>query len=324
MRDVFLSYSQHDSNEARKIKQDLEDHGLDVWAYEFDLEIGDPVHRAIEAGIRNSRYFCFALSPDALTSYYIREVEFEQAFDKSVREQRLFILPVSVKHLGTAVADIPERVKYLWRLDLSDTKTFSENIRKIASKIRGKDDRFTGARWFKGLNISNFGEPVGAGPTSQMSTVESSYHLHWRDGRVERVDVFKNGKLVNYKEFEFDSKGRVVVNKMFTPTAKGGWVLEEDVWYYSYDQATGSRSTKTMRYPGERTARVVHYDADGFATRMDIETDGGTEPDRVFSFAYKTFDRTPDGLVTERWFDANGVDLVIDPADEVGSPILKQ
>ena len=58
---------------------------------------------------------------------------------------------------------------------------------------------------------------------------------------TERIDVYKNGQKIHYKEFRYDNLGRVIENAMYSPDKKGGWHIIDDVWYYEYDPATGRR-----------------------------------------------------------------------------------
>ncbi|MFG1893119.1 toll/interleukin-1 receptor domain-containing protein [Micromonospora zamorensis] len=310
MPDIFLSYSRRNRRFIDRLVADLEDHGIEVWQDVLELGVGDPVHKSIESAISESRFFCLALSPAALRSYYVRDVEFEQAFSRSLRERRDLILPIVVQKLDVDGPAIPERIRHLHRLDFSVRRNYAENVRKLVQKVRGVNTHFSGERWYKGLNISNLGEPVGVGPTAQMATLGPSYRMVWHDGTVTRVDVFINGTLAHYKEFEFDSGGRVVTNTMYTPDGSGGWELRDDVWYYSYDPVTGSRATKAMRYPGENTARVVEYGKDGRALREYITTEDGERPDRQFPYSSKVFRYDQDGNVLgEDWFDDGGAPI---------------
>ncbi|MGX9890901.1 toll/interleukin-1 receptor domain-containing protein [Streptomyces sp. NPDC002276] len=305
MHDLFISYSRRNATFVNRLAADLEDHGLDVWLDTIEITVGDSVHKTVEQGIRDSRFFCFALSPAALDSFYVREVEFEQAFSRMVAGRREgYILPVVVQSL---VGDVPDRIAHLHRLDFTKRKLYAQNVKSMVDKIRGVDGDYSGSRWYKGLNISNLGQPAGVGPTSQKASLGMSYNIKWNSGVVSRVDVYNNGALAHYKEFEYDNRGRVVANKMYSPDGSGGWAVRDDVWYYAYDLKTGVRATKTMRYLGEATARVVQYDSLGRPTVEEIVTDAGRTPDRSFPYGRKVFDYDVDGNpVGELWFDQNG------------------
>lgn len=308
--DVFISYSHDDREIVHWLAAQLEDADVSVWLDAIELSIGDSLHRSIEQGIEDSRYFCFVISEASLKSYYVREVEFEQAFTRMIEQQgrRSYILPIT---LGVPSSAVPLRIRHLFRLDFSRPEERSKNVAKVVRAIRGIDDRFTGSRLFKGLNITNLGAPAGTGPVTQMASLGQTYQMHWQDGIVTRVDVFTDGALSNYKEFGYDDQGRVIENRMYSPNGSGGWAVIKDVWYYSYDPVTGLRQTKTMRYLGEHTALVDYYDSEGRAIREEVVTDPGFPPDRDYPYAAKEFLLDADGNKTgdERWFDSDGVEI---------------
>jgi deoxyribodipyrimidine photolyase-like uncharacterized protein len=53
-RRVFISHSAGDTDWARSFAQALKDRGVTVWFDEFDVQPGDSVRDAIEAGLRSS------------------------------------------------------------------------------------------------------------------------------------------------------------------------------------------------------------------------------------------------------------------------------
>lgn len=95
MRDVFLSYSRKNAKAVQRIAADMEDQGISVWLDSIELTVGERFHRSIERGIEECRFFCIILSDASMASYYVREIEFEQAFARMVVERReSFILPI--------------------------------------------------------------------------------------------------------------------------------------------------------------------------------------------------------------------------------------
>lgn len=189
-------------------------------------------------------------------------------------------------------------------LDFSKRDRYTKNMNQLTSKILGIPPDFTGSRWYKGLNISNLGTPVGIGSTAQKATIGQSYQLLWNGGVVERVNVYTDGVMSNYKVLGYDDAGRVVENRMYSPDGDGSWSVQEDVWYYEYDPKTGRRLRKTMRFDGEQTSRVVTYDSAGNAISEAIVTPEGQKPDRHFPYARKNFLYDLDGNPTgEVWFD---------------------
>lgn len=305
MHDIFISYSRKNSRFISRVVADLEDHGITYWLDTIELNVGDSTHRSIEKGIESSRFFCLAISNHSMRSYYVRKIEFEQAFTRMIANKRdSYILPIIIQKTSEP---LPNRIEHIFRLDFTNRRVYSKNMRELVRKIRGTSGGYSGQRWFKGLNISNLGEPVGVGPTTQKASIGHSYCMHWVNGVVTRVDVFTNGKLANYKEFGFDKLGRVIENKMYSPDGAGGWGVIEDVWYYRYDPRTGLRSEKIIKFLGENTSRVVSYDEQGYAIDERIETEPGMNPDRQFPYVRKVFEYDTDGnAMGEQWFDSNG------------------
>lgn len=302
MHDVFLSYSRKNHKTVQRIASDLEDQGISVWLDSIELTVGDQFHQSIERGIAECRFFCIALSDESMASYYVRQIEFEQAFARMVSEQReSFILPIVIRKLNEP---LPIRLQMLNYIDFSKRNRYTNNMHQLTSKILGLPRDFTGSRWYKGLNISNLGTPVGIGPTSQKATIGQSYQLMWKKGEVTRVNVYTDGVMSNYKILTYDGSGRVVQNRMYSPDGLGGWSVQEDVWYYEYDPETGRRIRKTMGFDGEQTRRVVTYGAAGNAITESIVTPAGQKPDRQFPYARKVFLYDADGNATgEECFD---------------------
>jgi hypothetical protein len=308
VHDVFLSYSHHDRRFIEKLAADLREHHVNVWLDTMELEVGDLVHESIEQGIEQSRYFCIALSPAALQSYYVRKVEFDTAFTRLVREQRdSFILPIVIQKIN---APLPARLEGRSHLDFTKRTLYTTNMRKLAKKINLEDRQLTGKRWYKNLDISTYGEPVGVAELSQKAVTGFCVSISWRDGVATQVDVYLNGERVNYKQFGFDEQGRVIKNMMYSPDGQGGWHLVEDVWYYTYDPVTGRRATKTMKYEDARAGRKLTYNQDGKVIEENIVTDDGL-PDHTFRYARKVFEYSPEGHVArEIHYDWDGKVLV--------------
>ncbi|MEV5967309.1 toll/interleukin-1 receptor domain-containing protein [Kribbella sp. NPDC051952] len=298
--DLFIAYSRRNTRFVNRLVEDLKSHHIDVWLDTIELEVGDLFNLKIEEAIENSRYFCLAISPGALASYYVRQVEFESAFAILVRDKReSFILPILVQPV---TSPLPARLRGRQYLDFTKRNCYSENMRKLARKVGLPSDSFSGSRWYKSLEISPLGQPTGIGSLTQIAPTGSSYCIYWEEGVVQRVDVLQNAKLINFKEFIYDAKGRVVENRMYSPDGSGGWHIEEDVWYYTYDPKTGRRSKKYMKYQGARSGRELTYNQDGRQIEENIITESG-EPDASYGYARKLFEYTDNDAVIERWYD---------------------
>lgn len=301
MHDLFMSYSRKNRRLVEKLVADLREHRIDVWLDTIELEVGDPVHLTIERAIEDSKFFCIALSPASISSYYVRQVEFEQAFARMVREQReLYILPIVVQKL---TEPLPLRLTGLYYLDFIDTKQYNTNMRNLVKKVRLQNMNFSGQRWYKALDISPLGEPVGIGEMTQLAPNGTCICISWEDGVAVQADVYLNGERINYKKFGLDDKGRVIENMMYSPDGTGAWRIIEDVWYYTYDQTSGRRSKKFMKVLGAPSGRELSYDGHGNVTEEKIISESD-EPDLSYGYTRKVFEYSPDGhVVREHWFD---------------------
>ncbi|MEO8355453.1 MAG: TIR domain-containing protein [Chloroflexota bacterium] len=78
MQKIFISYSRKDIGFVRKLSGDLEKLGYEVWWDVSDLRGGDDWVRVIPEAIEASQFFLVVLSPNALTSEWVRK-EYTQA-----------------------------------------------------------------------------------------------------------------------------------------------------------------------------------------------------------------------------------------------------
>lgn len=176
-------------------------------------------------------------------------------------------------------------------------------------RMKQRNPKYTGDQWYKALDISHLGEPIGIDELSQPVRSGTSYRMHWDKGTVTQVDVYLNQEKIHYKKFGYDDKGRVVENMMYSPDGVGGWHIADDIWYYTYDKKTGSRTKKLMKMPGANSGRELSYDAKGRKIEENIISTDGV-PDLSYGYMRKTFDYSPEGhIAREHWFDQDGVKI---------------
>lgn len=65
MRKVFISHTARDTEWARSFAKALKERGVSVWFDEFDVQLGESLREALEAGLRNSDVFVALLDADA-------------------------------------------------------------------------------------------------------------------------------------------------------------------------------------------------------------------------------------------------------------------
>lgn len=129
-----------------------------------------------------------------------------------------------------------------------------------------KAQKQTTTRYYKDLDISRDGRPVGIDEVAEISNNGLCYCIIEQDDTVERIDVYKDTAKIHYKKFGYDAKGRVVKNIMYTPDGTGNWHIADDIWYYVYDDVSGLRSKKVTKMPEVSQANEITYDQAGGRT----------------------------------------------------------
>ncbi len=69
---VFISHSSDDKKFVRTLKDDLVANGIDCWLDEDQLEIGDSLIQKLESAINESTHFIIILSPNSVSSEWVR------------------------------------------------------------------------------------------------------------------------------------------------------------------------------------------------------------------------------------------------------------
>jgi hypothetical protein len=90
---VFLSFAGNDRENARRLHQDLHDHGMDTFVDEQNIAIGDNFVLAINQRITQSDYFVLLWSQSSVDRPWV-EVEWSAAFTRELRERRTFFFVV--------------------------------------------------------------------------------------------------------------------------------------------------------------------------------------------------------------------------------------
>jgi hypothetical protein len=92
---IFMSHSSVDSTFARRLVDDLDRLGVDVWLDDWDLDPGDRLRSSVGRGIERSRFFGVVLSPAFLKSKWC-SFELERALSKERRTRKRVLLPIVI------------------------------------------------------------------------------------------------------------------------------------------------------------------------------------------------------------------------------------
>jgi hypothetical protein len=127
MPSVFISYTQHDKERARRIAHALAGHAISVWLDQDEILPGDALRPKIEEAIRSSEYFLVLLSRSSLNSKWVTR-ELEVALQHNADAARRRIIPVRVENVA-----IPPQLEEFRYVDL--TGDFEQGIAEIVRTI---------------------------------------------------------------------------------------------------------------------------------------------------------------------------------------------
>ncbi|MHB1462501.1 MAG: toll/interleukin-1 receptor domain-containing protein [Armatimonadota bacterium] len=129
---VFLSHSHADSQFVKRLATDLEDQGIMTWYDEWDLALGHSLTIQIQEGIQSSGFFVVVLSPDSVSSDWVR-TEWTAAFSHEMESRRIVVIPIWLVN-----CDIPIIIKDKYRADFRDEEMYSDKLAELVRNIRGE------------------------------------------------------------------------------------------------------------------------------------------------------------------------------------------
>ena len=99
--DVFLSHSSKDKQFVRPLAKDLSSVGVDVWFDDWEIEVGDSLHKSIGRGLEKSRFVAVIISARSTNSDWCKdEIDTALAYERAVNMKR--VLPLLYES-----ADVP-------------------------------------------------------------------------------------------------------------------------------------------------------------------------------------------------------------------------
>ena len=109
---LFVSYASEDREAARRLRDAIAEHGIEVWYDEDALTGGDAWDQKIRRRIRECDYFMPVIShaTEARREGYFRR-EWRQAAERTLdmADDVMFIVPVSIDDITEAGSRVPER-----------------------------------------------------------------------------------------------------------------------------------------------------------------------------------------------------------------------
>ena len=158
MPTIFLSYSSKDKTIIRKIAEDLQSAGIEVWLDEWEIKVGDSISKKIDYGLKKSAFVVVALSKHSVASGWV-DREWRSKISEEVKSGSVFILPILIEN-----CEIPP--------SLIDKKyaDFSSNYRVALNELIGAIETHSIKKKAE-VNISM----VALRHEIEASTVESHY-----------------------------------------------------------------------------------------------------------------------------------------------------
>lgn len=131
--DLFLSYKSEDGDWVARLKRSLEKRGVKVWLDQDRIRPGDRFAEALEHGIESSRAVALIVTPESVTSNWVKE-EYYRALSFA-NQGTLQLIPVLLRH-----AKMPGFLADRHYVDLTDDSTWEMNIDRIVwPGITGKE-----------------------------------------------------------------------------------------------------------------------------------------------------------------------------------------
>ncbi|MGG1942851.1 toll/interleukin-1 receptor domain-containing protein [Paenibacillus polymyxa] len=92
MSSIFLSHTSIDKPFVEKLARDLKRIGVNVWFDKWEIKMGESITWRIEEGIRENEYLGIVLSPEALSSEWVKS-ELGAAWAKQMQLRKYLFCP---------------------------------------------------------------------------------------------------------------------------------------------------------------------------------------------------------------------------------------
>jgi hypothetical protein len=127
MSSIFLSHNHKDKAFVRKLAEHLNSHGIRTWVDEAEIRVGDSLIMKIESAIKDFTYLGVILSPNSVTSQWVRR-EVNIALTQEIDGTQVKVLPLLIES-----CDIPGFL--LDKLYADFTKDFEDGFETLLSRL---------------------------------------------------------------------------------------------------------------------------------------------------------------------------------------------
>ena len=148
--DVFLSHNSIDKPWVIRLKKALQGQGLKVWLDHDEIRPGNIFVDALEAGLENSKAVALIVSPEAISSGWVKE-EYSRALSLAhQKNEPLQLIPVILRD-----AEIPGFLANRSWVDFRDESRFHQNLERLVWGISGEKPPETILEHFKTKKVSS-------------------------------------------------------------------------------------------------------------------------------------------------------------------------
>ena len=136
---IFLSYASEDVETVAKVKETIEETGLDVWFDKRRLMAGDDYDLKIQRNTRNCSLFCPFISQNTerrSEGYFRREWKYALDRSMNIDDSIPFILPISIDDTKATTSLVPNEFKRIQWTNLVDGRLPDEFLLRLVKLIR--------------------------------------------------------------------------------------------------------------------------------------------------------------------------------------------
>lgn len=131
--DVFLSYSSQDRTWVNRLKEALQQQGLQVWLDQDEIRPGGLFSGALERGLEESKAVAMIVSPEAMESGWVEE-EYSRALSLAQdRQWPLQLIPVILRN-----AELPGFLATRQWVDFREESLFTQSLEQLIWGITGR------------------------------------------------------------------------------------------------------------------------------------------------------------------------------------------
>lgn len=131
--DVFVSHSSVDKPWVRQLVQDLRRYGVTVWVDEEEIRPGSRIVDALEESLEACRAMSLVVSPESMTSGWVKE-EYSRALALALRrEAPLQLIPVLLRD-----AALPGFLASRSWVDFRDRNAYADSVWRLVWGITGQ------------------------------------------------------------------------------------------------------------------------------------------------------------------------------------------